>query len=80
MIRLLFIGLLCYFFYRLLAGMLSGPRKDRSTPKETATEGKMVKCDACGLYVPEQDAVVRHALGKTTSFCSEACARKKKQS
>jgi hypothetical protein len=40
------------------------------------TAGKMVKCAACGLYVPEESAIRRRRGGKTVYFCSPACERR----
>ncbi|MBN2233429.1 MAG: hypothetical protein JW781_11530 [Deltaproteobacteria bacterium] len=38
--------------------------------------GRMVKCAACGLYVPEENAIKRRRGGETVYFCGSACARK----
>jgi len=79
MIRLVIFGFLIYLVYRLFSGMFSGPRvRQRSTGKAPqANSGKMVKCETCGLYVPESEAVTRHVHGRTEYFCSKACKNKK---
>jgi YHS domain-containing protein len=33
----------------------------------------MVRDPACGVYIPEQGALVEHRDGRTYHFCSEAC-------
>jgi len=79
MIRLVIFGFLIYFVYRLFSGMFSGPQAGRRPEHNPppADSGKMVKCETCGLYVPENEAVARHEQGKTEYFCSKACKNKK---
>ena len=76
MIRLLIFGFLIYLVYRLFIGMISGPRVDKR-PADQATAGRMVKCENCGLYVPENEAISRHHHGRTEYYCSKACKNKK---
>ena len=80
MIRLAIFGFLIYFAYRLFSGMFSGPQTGRRPAgQEPQTKsGKMVKCETCGLYVPENEAVSRQVHGRTEYFCSKACKNKKK--
>jgi hypothetical protein len=79
MIRLIIFGFLIYLVYRLFSGMFSGPqigRRPADKPSQN-NSGKMVKCETCGLYVPESEAVTRHTQGRTEYFCSKACENKK---
>ncbi len=79
MIRLIIFGFLIYLVYRLFSGMFSGPqvgrRPENNSPQ--ANSGKMVKCETCGLYVPESQALTHHTREKTEYFCSKACKNKK---
>lgn len=80
MIRLLIFGFLIYLVYRLFSGMFSGPQIGRRSADNSpsADSGKMVKCETCGLYIPENEAVTRHVQGRTEYFCSQDCKNKKK--
>jgi len=76
MIRLIIFGFLIYFVYRLFSGMISGPRAGKR-PADQATAGRMVKCENCGLYIPENEALTRHHHGRTAYYCSKVCKNKK---
>jgi YHS domain-containing protein len=39
----------------------------------------MVRDPVCGVYIPEQGALVEHRDGKIHHFCSEACREKFKK-
>ena len=80
MIRLAIFGFLIYLVYRLFSGMLSGPHTGQRPADKVSqgNSGKMVKCETCGLYVPEKEAVTRQVQGRTEYFCSKACKNKKK--
>ena len=78
MIRLIIFGFLIYLVYRLFNGMISGPQAGkRPADHGTSTAGRMVKCESCGLYIPENEALTRHHRGQTVYYCSKACKNKK---
>ncbi len=85
MIRLLILGALGYLVYQLFAGgkksspgRRSGSGSGRKAPGSTTGGGRMVKCAACGLYVPEDEAISRREGGKEVFYCSRQCAAGKK--
>lgn len=67
LILLVILGVLLYRFWR-------NWRARKPTPT-TQDQGKMLACDHCGLYFPEQDAVREDAQ----VFCSEAHRRAHRQ-
>lgn len=67
LILLVILGALLYRFWRNW--------RARKPTTITQDQGKMLACDHCGLYFPEQDAVREDAQ----VFCSEAHRRAHRQ-
>ena len=64
LIRLILLGLVIFFAYQLFKRWLNPPR-----PRQTAAkQDRMLRCEHCGLYVPEPEAVREGSH----SYCSEA--------
>ncbi|MBW1645470.1 MAG: Prokaryotic metallothionein [Deltaproteobacteria bacterium] len=76
MIRLLILGVLGYLIYQLFAGGKSAGGGKKSTARRPPADsgGRMVKCASCGLYVPENEAVLKRQGGGQVFYCSEKCA------
>ncbi len=84
--RLLFLLGLGYLVYRLFSprpprgARTAGDRAGYGRSATSASGGpavvgeKMVKCAACGLYVPEHEAL-RGQRGKQCFYCSEECRK-----
>ena len=58
--------------------LMGGPEMRKvgeSSPHERKTiyRGQMVRDPVCGVYIPEQGALVERRSGETYHFCSEAC-------
>ncbi len=74
--RLLILGALIYFGYRLVkAWALPGKSTKRTQGEEglTAIDDVMVKDPFCGTYFPEQKGVKGVIEGKAYYFCSTQC-------
>ncbi len=70
LILLVILGVLLYRFWRNWQA-----RKAISGTATAQDQGRMLACDHCGLYFPEQDAVRED----TQVFCSEAHRRAHRQ-
>lgn len=66
LLRLILLVVIAVLIYRMLRHWQA--RKAARTATMPADQGKMLACDHCGLYFPEQDAVREGAQ----VFCSEA--------
>lgn len=73
LIRLILLVILAVLLYRFWRNWRA--RKVATSSATTQDQGKMLACDHCGLYFPEQDAVREHAQ----VFCSEAHRRAHRQ-
>lgn len=76
--NLILIGLI-YIIYRMAKSWIqttmqsgSGGPLTKGTPDGPA-DGVMIKDPQCGVYFPQQDAVVLKQSGETLYFCSEKC-------
>ncbi len=80
LIRILIIGLVLFFIYRLLFKG-NEPKKNkrrRNAKKRSAAQAieEMKKDPVCGTYVPESQGI-KYQQGKTTCFfCSPECQKK----
>ena len=80
---LLFI-LLLRFLWRAVMRLAGGPETGRVGGRSTGEgktiyRGQMVRDPVCGVYIPEQGALVERKGGKTYYFCSEACRKSFKE-
>jgi uncharacterized protein len=67
LIRILALALIIWLIYRMIKQWLTNKRdRQVESRKETPAVGKMVKCEQCGLHIPEQEAV--QSQGR--HFCS----------
>jgi len=66
LLRLILLAILAVLIYRLLRNWQT--RRAADSMAKPADQGKMLACDHCGLYLPEQDAV----RDGVQVFCSEA--------
>jgi hypothetical protein len=76
MIRLLIIGLVVYFIYRLLKGKsVSFPESGRGKDEEAVTpvDAELIREPQCGAYFLRQQGVPAKIDGKSLYFCSETC-------
>lgn len=76
MIRILFLGLLCYIGYKIFVALTS--RKPASSqPTEQRNSDETAHRDpVCGVYVSEENAVIGRHNGQRHFFCSMACLEK----
>ena len=65
LLRLILLVVIAVLIYRMLRNWQARKAAHSAKP---ADQGKMLACDHCGLYFPEQDAVREGAQ----VFCSEA--------
>ena len=63
--RLLILAVVAFLIYTLLRQLLRG-RGRREIPRQSARSGTMVRCQRCGLHIPEPEAL--QADGKY--FCN----------
>ena len=79
MIRLLFLFLLAYLFFRIVKGVLSllgsGQELKRGRDAENVID-EMVQDPACKTYIPRREAIKKVVQGQEYFFCSKECARK----
>ncbi len=78
-LRLLILGGLFYFLYRLLFGQPKSPAAGgiggRTGGDEAAVSDVLVEDPVCGVYVPQGQAVTCRKEGRTFFFCSEKCCK-----
>lgn len=75
MIRLLILLLMVYIGYRVMKTLLAGTRaENRRAPDDGASPTH--RDPVCGVYVPEDDAVVGTLEGTKHYFCSMDCLEK----
>ena len=58
-IRLLLLLAMLWLAWRLVRNLLPGARTDQSQdtpPSAPPTESKMIRCEQCGVHIPEQEA------------------------
>lgn len=70
--RLLILLLLGYFVYRMFRGSMA----PKLAPKEKDTATVAHQDPVCGVYVPENQAVVGRMGEKRFYFCSTECLKK----
>jgi YHS domain-containing protein len=76
MIRLLVWLLLIYIGYRAIIALTTSKKKE-SGPQRTQSDDVTTHRDpVCGMYVPEEDAVVGKLDGQRHYFCSMDCLEK----
>jgi YHS domain-containing protein len=76
--------LLLRFVWRAVIRLTGGPETSRVGGSSTGDRkpiyrGQMVRDPVCGVYIPEQGALVERRDGQTYHFCSEACRDSFKQ-
>ncbi len=78
-LRLVIIGVLLYFLYRLLTGL--GKKKVRGKKRQGAAgsgdtvQDILVEDPVCHTYVPKGQAVQLHHDKKMYYFCSDKCCK-----
>jgi len=76
MIRLLVWLLLIYIGYRVIIALTTSKKKETET-QQPQPDGITTHLDpVCGMYVPEEDAVVGKLDGRRHYFCSMDCLEK----
>lgn len=73
---LLWLGL-GYLFFRLLRGRPAVDNRGSSGASASRQGEKMVKCDVCGLYVPEHEALSGGWSDSGHHYCSPECQKKR---
>lgn len=78
LLKVIFIGLVFAFFYRLLGGKIPFiDKKEESTKEEEHEFGQIEatsECVVCSTYVTENDALIY----QKKSYCSSECLNKAK--
>ncbi|HNX41984.1 MAG: hypothetical protein BWY86_00845 [Candidatus Aminicenantes bacterium ADurb.Bin508] len=77
-IRLFFLFFAVYLFVLLVREIGKTPPKGEGSEKKDLQESRkeMVRDPVCGLFLPEEKAVVLKASGKNHYFCSSQCAER----
>jgi uncharacterized protein len=57
LLRLIFIALIVWLFFRVVRGYLNRNAGKMSPRNPSARIGTMVRCARCGLHVPESEAL-----------------------
>ena len=79
MLRLLIIGGLLFFAYRLIKTRLFSGRSTGTAVNDRTTgeiDDVMIKDPYCGIYFPEKDGAHLSWKGERLTFCSEDCRDK----
>lgn len=76
MVRFLMVGLLLYFFYRIIISMISAKNVPPKTSSKSKPASETHLDPVCGMYVSEEDAVIGKLDGKRHYFCSMNCLEK----
>ena len=74
-IRILILGILFYFLYRLLFGKpkkVAGNRKNKQWEKPPAQD-ILVEDPVCHTYIPMKKAIILNKDKQTHYFCCEKC-------
>ena len=79
-IRLFFLFFAIYLFVLLVREIGKTPPKEEKEGSEKKdlqeSRKEMVRDPVCGLFLPEEKAVVLKASGKNHYFCSSQCAER----
>lgn len=79
-VRLVVLGILFYFAWRLLRGITGSRSEARQARREQRTESRvedvLVEDPVCHKLVPKNQAVRCRIDGKTYYFCSDTCCDK----
>jgi uncharacterized protein len=65
--RILFLIAAIVLVFMIVRTLLRRPRGDRNPGKHPLPSGNMVRCDYCGLHVPENEAL----LSDGRRYCSQ---------
>ncbi len=71
--RILILGALFYFLYRLLFGPAKKPVSQEPSTDEDPDRDVLVEDPVCHVYVPQGQAVAAKKNGQTFYFCSDKC-------
>ena len=76
-LRILILGALFYFLYRLLFGPTQKPAGERHQHSggDTVDRDILVEDPVCHVYVPQRQAVTCQKNGQTFYFCSDKCCK-----
>ncbi len=72
---LLWIGL-GYLFFRIFKGRPAVDNRETPHAPASGCGEKMVKCDVCGLYVPEHEALSGGWRDSGRHYCSPECQQR----
>jgi YHS domain-containing protein len=76
MIRLIYYTILAYVIYLIYKFFQNlGRRREPQQPKPRLS-GTMVKDEACGVYIPREEAIREVINGREYFFCSRECRKK----
>jgi YHS domain-containing protein len=78
LLQLIFLILMIRLVWNAVVRLLSGTEAKRvrdSTPRDRKTiyRGQMVRDPVCGVYIPEQGALVEQRGEQAYHFCSDEC-------
>lgn len=65
-------SLIAYVAFRFFVSLAKPAPVRRTSPREPRSAGRTIRCNACGVFVPEKNALI---LGGS-AFCSTACVEK----